>query len=159
HESPPADLSSIEARDCDFSGAKLGGAAFIRANLTNANFTKADLSGADLRHANATGAVLDSANLTGANFNGAILRGAVLTRAKLAGAELRGVDISGAILDPAALGTAITEDLKGASLRSVSAEELKEILSRHRLWPDSHGKDGARAMLSDCDLSGATLGG
>ncbi|HEX4193970.1 MAG TPA: pentapeptide repeat-containing protein, partial [Stellaceae bacterium] len=45
-DTPRTDLSSIEAHDCDFSGANLNGAAFIRADLTDAILSNTDLCGA-----------------------------------------------------------------------------------------------------------------
>lgn len=148
------DLTSVAARACDFSDARLVGAAFLRADLTDADFTAADLSGADLRSADATGAMLARANLAGADLSGAVLLGAVLLGANLAGSRFTNADISGCVLDRAALQLARDPGgIAGADPPRPTRGELDEILRAHAQWIDSRGATGRRASLGGCDLS------
>lgn len=73
-------LAKNVLKSCDFSGAKMEGVNFDRADLTfsrfvgadlrNANLAKADLSKTDLSGADLTGADLTDADLYGANLTG-----------------------------------------------------------------------------------------
>ena len=96
------------------SGADLGGADLIGANLCVADLRGANLGGADLIGANLYGANLSGANLGGANLRRADLYGANLSGADLGGADLYGADLIGANLGGADLYGA---DLIGADLR------------------------------------------
>lgn len=44
-------------------------------------------------------------------------------------------------------------------MKIYTAEELKEILTQHKLWLDSGGVEGKRANLRGIDLNGANLSG
>ena len=70
---------------CDLSGINLRDT-----NLSGANLSDADLSGAYLRDTNLSGANLSDADLSGANLADTDLSGADLTNAHLSGANLRG---------------------------------------------------------------------
>lgn len=126
------DLPSF--RNADLRGvritARLGGADFSSANLSEADFAPASERGLGgtpthgLSHTNFAGAVLAGANMAGltlafSTFRGADLRGANLTGADLSNADLTGADLTGAILAEADLSGA---DLVGANLTGADLE-------------------------------------
>lgn len=107
------DLSYVDIRGANLTGANLEKinlqqsilyrANLIDANLKNANLNRAVLSAANLCHANFThanlcGAILNAANLCGANLTHADLRNANLFLANLQGANLDGTNLDGANL-------------------------------------------------------------
>lgn len=98
-------------RGARFTGAKLGRASFIAADLTEALLDEAKLElakmrdallvGADLRGANLRAAELPRADLSGADLRGAVLRDAVLGQVRFDDrTRWEGADLDGAILDP-----------------------------------------------------------
>ncbi len=157
-EEVPAQMSNLIARRANLSGAKLDRSLLCQADFTDANMSNVSLSGADLRKSTFVGANLTGATLTGAKLAGAVLTGAQLDGAVLRGADFLGADLRGAILDPEAYEL---DELKMALMPSLvlkSDEEIKALLDDHKLWLDSSGKEGVRAVLADFDLSGRTLG-
>lgn len=94
-----ADLPRIEARKCDFTGAKLidGGfresdfskSVFVRAKLNNGDFNRSSFRGADLRNADLRGALLEMADFTGAKLDGANFADALLQGAKIPNAAIK----------------------------------------------------------------------
>ncbi len=101
-----SDLTGAKLKDgrftrVDFSGGDLGGidgrrAKFIDAVLVGTNFDEARLSGADFSKADLTEASLRGADLFDAQLQEAVLRGADLTDARIQRANLSGADLSGA---------------------------------------------------------------
>jgi uncharacterized protein YjbI with pentapeptide repeats len=79
-----ADLSSLDLRGHDFSGALCERASFVGAKLDGATFTEASLAGADFRAASLRGAMLERADLTEVRLTEADLTEAVLTEATFA---------------------------------------------------------------------------
>ena len=159
------DAAFINARRCDFSGAKLYGANLHGANLHGANLTGANLTGANL-----SGAYLNGAHFHGADLSTAYLRNAHLIDANLIGVDLSGADLSGANLTGANLiganlrvaylsGANFTDadfsdadltgaDLTGADLRNANLSGAKLIIAKL-----------SDANLSDANLSDANLTG
>lgn len=83
-------LTAIDLRRRDISGAALKGRALHRARLDAANLNDSDLTGARMRRAVLDGTRLQNAQLQRADLRGARLFGADLRRADLRGADLRG---------------------------------------------------------------------
>ncbi len=100
------DLSFLDFRHTDLSGANLG-----RAKLSGVNLTGASLNDADVRWADISRADVSRANLSGANLGRVNLRHATLRDADLNGADLGAADLSAADLCRADLTGA---DLSGA---------------------------------------------
>lgn len=136
------DLPSF--RNADLRGvritARLGGADFSSANLTNADFAPASERGLGgtpthgLARSNFSGAILVDANMAGltltfSTFRHADLRGVNLSGADLSHADLTGADLTGAILTGADLTGA---DLTDAKLDATAGVEdpVKSIVGR-----------------------------
>lgn len=120
-------------RDANLRGvritARLGGADFSHADLTDADFAPASERGLGgtpthgLAHVNFTGAKLVNANMSGltltfAKFRDANLRGANLSEADLSRADLTGADLTGANLAGADLTDANLVGAVGLSSQS-----------------------------------------
>ncbi len=121
-------LALAHLRKADFTGARLGKANFLNADLREASFECDRIGGwpgyfssgkdsdkicVQLQSANLVGAQLQSANLVGAQLQGAILMDTRLQGANLAGAELQGATLAGARLQGSSL---IKTQLQGAFL-------------------------------------------
>jgi uncharacterized protein YjbI with pentapeptide repeats len=132
-EFPRMNLSNVNLRRADLSGA----------NLSEANLNECVLIGADLKEANLGRTVLRGANLSGADLTGANLRGANLRGTNLRGAQLRGADLSDAVFWDA--------DLTKASL-------WKAILRGTDFWEANLTKANLfGAKFVGPDFSGANL--
>lgn len=110
-------LDGKDLRNVDLTGARLRGATFARADLSDSNLSKVDGFRAKFVSAKATNARFDGArleeadltkvDLSGASFVDANLRHALFFRANLRGADLTGARMSGADL--------LNADLSGAT--------------------------------------------
>jgi uncharacterized protein YjbI with pentapeptide repeats len=92
-----ADLSNLELKSKNLTGARLRQADFSTAVMNRTSF-----AGGDLRDVNAYGAVLTGASfaradLTNASFVGAYLQGANFTGAKLSGVNFSGAEMNRAV--------------------------------------------------------------
>ncbi len=137
-------LLGANLSQADLSGAILLGANLSQADLSYANLhwailtEEADLSYAKLSYASLGYAKLNRANLSGADLMGANLSGADLIGANLSGADLMGASLNGADLMGASLNGA---NLTEANLSSANLTEAILI----------------RAMMVDVELRGAKL--
>jgi len=86
-----ADLSNLELKNKNLSGARLR-----QADLSAAVMNRTSFAGADLRDLNAYGAVLTGASFARADLTNASFVGAYLQGANFSGARLSGVNFSGA---------------------------------------------------------------
>lgn len=132
------------ARNANFTRAKLTGAHMAGVDLTGALLEEANLEGADLPHAilagaNFSGAALEKADLTG----GVAMQGANFLIASLQGADLTGAHAQGADFSSAGMQAAVLSyaRLQGAVLRDADLE----------------GANLQQAKLAGADLSGAKL--
>lgn len=91
-----ADLSYLDLRSRNFSGARLRQSNLSLAEIDHANLAGANLSFADGFGARFARTALDNADLRNGNFVGAYFGGASLRGAVLDGAVLSGADFSGA---------------------------------------------------------------
>jgi uncharacterized protein YjbI with pentapeptide repeats len=114
---PEVNFSSINGKDCDFSGSDLRSANFIRAILKRANLKNSNAQGAFFAEAD-----LRDSNLSDANLEDVIFWDADLRKADLSGADLRGADLRGADLRGVDLRRA---DLRGADLRQAKWKGAK----------------------------------
>ena len=48
-------------------------------------------------------------------------------------------------------------DSKSSKENILSASELKTVLSNHKIWLETSGRDGESANLKDCYLKGAVM--
>jgi uncharacterized protein YjbI with pentapeptide repeats len=112
-----------EFRNANMAGvqltARLDGADFSGADLTNASFTlwhERDLGGAPttgLDRCNFTGARLQSVNMRGLSLTQAIFRDADLRKADLRDTDLAGADLTGALVEAIRLDGARLDDVTG----------------------------------------------
>ncbi|NBR92717.1 MAG: pentapeptide repeat-containing protein [Actinobacteria bacterium] len=79
------DFSRLKLDFVDFSVAKMAGANFVGANLTNSIFIRTDLSAVNFEGATLKNVDFTAATLTAASFKGANLEGAVLCDVDLTG--------------------------------------------------------------------------
>lgn len=79
-EPPEGEYAEADLKERDFSGERLHGAVFEKADLSKAKFIGSDLTGANFRNANLAGADLSDAILTDADFSSASLTKAILQR-------------------------------------------------------------------------------
>lgn len=91
-----ADLSSLELKSRNLSGARLR-----QADLSTVVMNRTSFAGGDLRDVNAYGAVLTGASFARADLTNASFVGAYLQGANFSGARLLGVNFSGAEMDRA----------------------------------------------------------
>ena len=91
-----ADLSNLELKNKNLTGARLRQADFSTAVMNRTRFT-----GGDLRDVNAYGAVMTGASFVRADLTNASFVGAYLQGANFRGAKLAGTNFSGAEMDRA----------------------------------------------------------
>ena len=91
-----ADLSNLELKNKNLTGARLRQADFSTAVMNRTRFI-----GGDLRDVNAYGAVLTGASFARADLTNASFVGAYLQGANFSGARLSGVNFSGAEMNRA----------------------------------------------------------
>jgi uncharacterized protein YjbI with pentapeptide repeats len=91
-----ADLSNLELKNKNLSGARLR-----QADLSAAVMNRTSFAGGDLRDLNAYGAVLTGASFARADLTNASFVGAYLQGANFSGARLSGVNFSGAEMNRA----------------------------------------------------------
>jgi hypothetical protein len=115
-------LTAIDLRHRDVSGAALRGRTLTRALLDGANMNNTDLTRASLR-----GAVLVRTRLSGARLRNADLRGSDLSFAVLRGADLRGADLRG------------TKGIASAALRGARADADTRWPTMGSIEPDDRG--------------------
>lgn len=108
-----ADFSDALVSDASFFGADLSGAKFRRTVGDRALFCEAKMALADFRLASLRRTLFDNAQLDGADFAGAQMLEAQLHRAELSGALFRRASLFGADLTDASLAGA---DFTGANL-------------------------------------------
>lgn len=130
-----AQLWQVDLGAANLAGAKLIGAALYQADLSGANLVKADLSRAQLGEAKLWLARLYRARLTMANFTGANLRQANLRRANLCQANLQRSDLREA-------------DLRLANLTRANLTNANLV-----------GAKFQRASLVDCQIYGISAWG
>ena len=165
----------------DFYGARLFGASFIQASLTNADFTaaemqaavfeEADLTGADLFYVEAFNAVFDNAALAGMDGSFGDFGSCSITNSDLTGADFRSAILSGSIMDfdtwkDVKLDTNTIIDPKPRLIWSivnagVAGENLtNQDLSLARLMGGNlNGANLSNADFNNSDLTGADLRG
>ncbi|MEM1314562.1 MAG: pentapeptide repeat-containing protein [Pseudomonadota bacterium] len=133
------DLSGLDLRGADFSGAFIGPANLSGARLEYADFTRAEAEGADF-----TGARLDWARLHRMHgeaglFENVIARNADLSGLRFEGAFMRAARFSGSVLNRARL--------QGADLRRARFDEASMIGAR------LFGANLRRARFDGADVS------
>jgi uncharacterized protein YjbI with pentapeptide repeats len=116
-------LVDVRATDCDFSGALLPHASFLRVELRNCRLAGVVLSEARLRHVRFVGCKLDDANLRFADIEHvsaedsslreADCTGATLATTGLRDCDLRGLELSQATLDGVHFGGSRLDGLRG----------------------------------------------
>lgn len=122
----PLDISAVDLRRAELSGADLRNALIYRSCLQRAILSHANLEGVNFART-----VLEAADLRDANLDKAILRRADLKEADLGGAGLREANLEFGDLRRAILGGA---DLRGAVLGEVRLEGARD--STTTKWPE-----------------------
>lgn len=122
-------------------------------DLTGLNFKRRDLSGADLRGADLTGTSFHRAILRGADLSAARLNETNFNRAVLSGASLSGATLTGALLYQADAGRA---DFTQANLAGAHLRRLRAPLARFD-HADLTGADLEDGRLSQASFRSATL--
>ncbi len=157
------DLSKLNFRSADLSGADFSHSRFNQSDMEGADFSNAVFFGCDLRNANLKQAKLNRADFRGAQLIGADLRGADLNKADLRQGQVmtftksksNGADkYSGKTLF---IGAHMSEaNLKGirASDADFTDADLSAVLLQDA---DLKNAKFIGANLSDSDLSGAVL--
>ncbi len=124
--------------ECDFTGANLSGADFQDATGKAVSFSLSQMVGATLRRVSFRGADFRAANLSGCDAREADLGGCVLTNATLDGARLeetrlKGANLEGAVLDGVDLTSA--RGIPSSALAAMKGRGLKVRLSPwSRVW-------------------------
>lgn len=117
-----ADFANADLSDADFAPATergLGGTpthGLARTNFAGAKLVKVNMAGVNLAFSTFRGADLRDANLSHADLSRADLTGANLAGADLTRADLTGADLTGAILTGALLTGAKFEGVAGAAV-------------------------------------------
>ncbi len=152
----------------DLRGARLPGAQFLNADLSNAffhhavlsraNFANSNLSDASLRHADLSESVCSDVKFTRTRFESANLSGALLQDQDLQMASFHHANLSGANLLRAKLSRAIFQDAVLTKAWLESSDLSNAVFS----GADLSGAGLAKANLSnaqflDADLKGADL--
>jgi uncharacterized protein YjbI with pentapeptide repeats len=127
------------------------------------------------RGANLSDARLARACLQAVDFTGAVLQNCALEESDCRGAVFVGADMSGVDIGKMLIGNSDFRAVTGLSAAQNAAlaargakigrridhrsESFRLMLAQHRLWIFSGGRQGARAALIECDLSGLDLAG
>ncbi len=123
-----SNLSGIKAHGADFSDADLSGVSMAEADLTEVRFHGANLSDTDL-----TGAEVGQADFSQCIVNAQTLRTVALAE------EQRKH-----IIDPAVTGETL----------AARGQNLEDLLTAHKKWVMSAGKNGEQMNLSGADMRG-----
>lgn len=165
------DLSCLDLSGLDLRYMNLSGADFTGSSLASADLRYSDLSGAQFIRANLSRARLSVTNLRDANFHGADLGGATLRyadlrsaylyradlrRADLRYANLYDVDLYDADLRHAQLTGLLIDGLPSGHLIFIptpdgwhltvgcwegTTDELREMIAKDNGWPEARGKE------------------
>src|SRR6185369_2083107 len=165
-------------RSVDFDGADLGSADFERADmrairLTTVNLLAVGPEATSFRGANLSDARLARACLQSVDFTGAVLKNCVVDESDCRGAVFVGCDLSGVDVGRMMIGNSDFRAATGLSAEQNAtlaargakigrrldhrSEEFRLLLAEHRQWIDSGGRQGAQAVLIECDLAGLDL--
>ncbi len=129
-----------------FTGAKMADTTMNSVKAISADFADADLSGVVLNKANLSGANFDGANLTKADLSGSDLTRANLSNTILTGIILRNTELQDSIIE-----NAVKDEAMGKLLQR-GEQTLIEMLSVHKRWIATGGKEGHQMDLSGFDL-------
>ncbi len=148
----------------DLSGATMNSAVFKNASLdrvfmVGSTCLRADFQGASMAEADLSDVDLSGANLSHAKLKGAVLAGADLGGANFKGTSLTGADLRGALLERADFSEADVRDVAFDAPKRPPRGDLSKKIVRHKMWVDSQGSHGERAVLANADLSHRDLAG
>jgi len=159
---PGADLSEMNLRWADLSGASLSHADFEYSDLTSAFLTEADLSGANLRYATLAfawlhGAVVTDADLSGTSGRG-FTAGQLYSTASYHSGNLGGIGLGGNDLSGSNFAGKNLADASFEAATLTDANLSGATLTRANLELAALGNaDFSRANLANTNLHGATL--
>ena len=157
HDEATAGLVRAVARGANMQGAKVSDSMIVQTDLTDCNLKNAKFIRANLSLTNLTGCNLEGADFTEAVLSGAIFRGAIFSNTVLDNADLSGANLIGAIFEKVDLSKVdLSEAVLPKSIENLD-HPLQDIVIAHGEWVKSNGREGARAELSEMDLTGIAL--
>jgi uncharacterized protein YjbI with pentapeptide repeats len=143
--------------------------------LTTVNLLAVGPEATSCRGANLSDARLARACLQSVDVTGAVLKNCVVDESDCRGAVFVGCDLSGVDVGRMMIGNSDFRAATGLSAEQNAtlaargakigrrldhhSEEFRQLLAEHRQWIDSVGRQGAQAVLIECDLAGLDLTG
>ncbi len=139
------DLSHLNFKSGNFTGADFTASVFHNSNMSGGNFSNATFYGCDLQQAN-----LENANFRRADFRGAYIAGANLHHADLSSADLR----EGRVLEKGKGGMIVERDAPDGK-----SNPKTDFTGARLTETNLSGVRAAYADFSDSDLTGVLIRG